>query len=201
MLRIAPKAFNSAFNRGFSSTMGAFTRKFARERLRKGGVQVRRRTSGGGRSAGVFVPRKMKALGFKGVLSGRKKLQRKFAEVRTRNPVAIAHEEGATIRPRRGNFLVIPVRNVSAARRAGVSIPRGSRPAFLRVRQVRLKARLQFLATFRRFQPEAIRRLNQALQRGAESAIRQAKRRAKGSKGRIVRGVQFGQVAAFRRVA
>lgn len=176
LMRQSPKIFNQEFNRGLARTMGAFTRKFAKERLGKGGIQVRRRgrfSQGGG---GIFIPLKARKFGFVGNLSGKESLTRKVAVVRNNSPIAKAHEFGAVIQPKKGKFLFIGVKSVAKARRAGVNIPRGKKPKVIRVRRVVIKARLGFLKTFRSFIPEAKRRLNQSLQRAAQSAIKNARR-------------------------
>lgn len=176
MLREAPDIFNREFNRGFRLTMGAFYRRFAAERLRKGGIQVRRRIARGGRG-GIFVPAKARALGFRGRMENTGRLGGKAAIASNRSPVAKAHEFGATIRPKRGKYLFIPVKSAAAARRAGVALKRGQKPKVLRVRRVTIKRRLGFFATWRAFRGEAIQRMGEALKRAAAATIRRAKRR------------------------
>ena len=178
LLNQSPKIFNAEFNRGFSRTMGAFMRKFTKERLGKGGIKSRRRGIFS-QSGGIFIPTKARKLGFSGRLENKKSLARKVASVRNSSPIAKAHEYGAVIRPKKGRFLFIGVKSVAKARRAGVSIPRGKKPKVLRVRSVTIKPRLGFLKTFRAFIPEAKRRLNESLQRAAKSAVKNARRAKK----------------------
>lgn len=175
LLRQAPDVFNREFNRGFSRTMGAFYRKFTSERLKKGGIQVRRKgkTGGGG---GVFVPKKARFFGFTGKLEGKQRLGGKVVIGANRSPVAKAHEFGATIKPKKGQFLFVRIGSAAAARRAGIKIKRGQKPTVIRVRRVVIKPRLGFLKTFRAFTNEATRRLGESLNRAAQAAIRKAQK-------------------------
>lgn len=173
----APRVLNSEFNRSFSRLGGAFYRRFARERLRRGGIQVRRKIARGG-TGGISIPARARALGFRGFLLGRENLNGKAALLRNTNPVAYAHEVGATITPRRGKYLFLRVKNLSAARKAGVRIRRGEKPAVIRVRRVRIEARLGFFATWRAFLPEARIRVFRSLQEGVRRAVERGRRRA-----------------------
>lgn len=176
-MRESPRVFNSEFNRSLGRAGTAFYRKFARERLKKGGVQVRRRVARRGAGGGVSVPVKARALGFRGVVVGREKLHRKAALMRNSNPVALIHEEGGTIRPKRGPYLFVRVRSVAALRRS-VKVKRGQRPQVIRARRVTIRPKLGFLRTFRAFIPEARKRLADSLRRAAARAIERANRRA-----------------------
>lgn len=180
LMRESPKIFNQEFNRGLSRTMGAFARKFTKERLRKGGIQVRRKGVFSKSGGGISIPVKARKFGFVGRLDGKGSLNRKLAIVKNSSPVARIHEVGGTIHPGPGKkFLFIPVSSVAKARRAGVKIPRGKKPKVIKVKKVVIKPRLGFLKTFRAFIPEAKRRLNASLQRAVESAIRKARRARK----------------------
>lgn len=179
MLREAPEIFNREFNRGFQRTMGAFYRKFASARLRKGGIQVRRGSARGG-GGGIFVPRKARLIGFTGKLDNPGRLHGKVAIAANRSPVAAAHEFGATIRPKRGKHLFVRVKSAAAARRAGVPVKRGQKPKVIRAKKVVIKPRLGFFATWREFQPEAVKRLGDVLKRAAQATIRKAKRARRG---------------------
>jgi hypothetical protein len=176
LMRDAPRAFNAEFNRSFARGASDFYRKFTRERLRKGGIQVRRRIAKKASGGGVSVPVKARALGFRGVVVGRAELHRKAALMSNSNPVAVIHEEGGTIKPRRGPFLFVRVKNVAALRRSGVKVKRGARPKVLRVRSVTIRPRLGFMATWRAFIPELRDRFAKSLRAAADRAIVQAKR-------------------------
>lgn len=179
LMEKTPRAFNSEFNRSFKATMGAFNKKFARERLRKGIVQVHRKISGGGRRQ-VFMPKKMRAFGFAGRLFQEKRLNGKAASTSNKSKVAKAHEYGDVVTPPPGRrFLTIRVKSTAAARRAGVQVERGQNPRFLRVRSVVIKARLGFFTTWRSFIPEANQRMAKSLTRATESALRLSKKARK----------------------
>jgi hypothetical protein len=176
----APKTFNAEMNREFARTGTDFFRQFQRERLSgKSGIQVRRRVrSRSPGRGGVAVPAKARAMGFNGILRVREKLDGKELLLRNSNPIAIAHEEGATIRPKKGQYLFVRIRNLAAARRAGVQIRRGRKPRVIRIRQVKLRPRLGFIASWTAYVRTAIQRLGQALERGSNRAIELAKRKA-----------------------
>jgi hypothetical protein len=176
LMRDAPRVFNAEFNRSFARAAGAFYKKFAKERLKKGGIQVRRRLAKKASGGGVSVPAKARALGFRGALLGRGELHRKAALMSNSNPVAVIHETGGTIRPRRGNFLFVRVKSVAALRRAGVKVKRGARPKVIKVRQVTIKPRLGFFSTWRAFLPELRQRLATSLKAASDRAVARAKR-------------------------
>lgn len=182
-----PDFYNSELNRAFSSTIGAFTRKFTKERLSGGaGItvrrRIRRRKKTGEKAAPrsrknpgqPFVPVKARAAGFKASLSGLDSIAKKRGEFRTSNPVMLAHELGATIRPKRGRYLTISInkKRLKKDRR----FKRGTIVA--RVRQVRLKPRLGFDKTWRSFLPEAQQRLAKARDRATQRANRLGRRRS-----------------------
>lgn len=174
-MREAPRAFNAEFNRSFARAAGDFYRTFTRERLRKGGIQVRRRIAKKG-SGGVSIPAKARALGFRGVVVGRDAIHRKAALMSNSNPVAIIHEEGGTIRPRRKRFLFVRVRSVAALRRAGVPVKRGARPKVIKARSVTIRPRLGFIATWNAFLPQVRERMARSLRAAADRAVMLAKR-------------------------
>lgn len=186
LLKVTPGELNREFNRGFGLTMGAFMRRFDKQAFGKGKIKIRRSGAFKKRKGGIFIPKRSRKFGFTGRVHGRKRLEGKVAEVKNRSPHADAHEYGATIRPKRGRYLIIPVagsnrNSVARARRAGVDIPRGQKPRFIKVRRVKIKARLGFHKTFRRFRPEAIRRFNVSVKRAIAASQRRAKRaKAKG---------------------
>ncbi len=184
LMKSGPKIMNQEFNRGFKSTMSRFMKVFSKQAFGKGRFNVRRSGVFKTRKGGITIPVKARKFGFVGRVHGTKSLQRKAAIVRNSAKFAVAHELGATIRPKRGKFLKIPVKSLAAARRAGVDIPRGKKPKFILVRKVRIKPRLRFIRTFGRFRGEAIRRLNKTLKRAAEGAIRRASRGKKSVRGR-----------------
>lgn len=174
LMRESPKIFNQEFNRSFARIMGAFTRKFAKERLGKGGIRVGRKGVFSNRG-GVKIALKARKLGFTGAFIGKGSLSGKAAVVRNSNPIAKAHEYGAVIRPSKGTHLFIPVRSVAKARRAGVNIPRGQKPKVIRVKKVVIKPKLGFFKTWRAFTPEATKRLGESLKRAAERIIKKAR--------------------------
>ena len=181
LMSVAPRTVNSEFNRGLGATMGAFMRVFDKQAFgarSQGKIAVRRKGRFSSGRGGVFIPAKSRKFGFKGSVEFRQSIDRKQAVVRNRSPVAISHELGAIIRPKRKKYLTLRIRSVAEARRRGVQIPRGGKPAVIRVKQVRIRPRLRFIATFIAFANEARTRLQHVLNRAAERSIQIAKARA-----------------------
>lgn len=178
LVKQSPKITNAEMNRGFTGSANEFYRVFTRERLSgKGGIRVRRKVVGGAlKRGGVRVPARARAMGFGGFLLKRDILDGKTVVMRNTNPIALAHEQGAVITPKKGKHLFIPVKNLSAARRAGVKIGRGKRPKVIRVDAVRLKQRLKFILTWERFVPKVIDRLGKSLNRAKERIEAAARR-------------------------
>lgn len=177
LMKVTPKTMNQEFNRGFKTTMGRFMKIFSKQAFGKGRIDVKRTGAFKKKKGGIAIPVKARKFGFVGRVHGTKSLHNKAAIVNNKAKFAVAHELGATIRPKKGKFLKIPIKSLAEARRAGVDIPRGKKPSFILVKKVRIKPRLRFLRTFGRFRGEAVRRLNKALKRAADGAIRRAKRR------------------------
>lgn len=169
----SPKIFNTEFNRGFTQTTTDFFRVFTRARLSgKTGIRVRRKVAKKpGRRGKISIPAKARAFGFSASLRNRKTLDRKQSLMRNSSPVAISHEDGAVIRPKRGKYLFVRVKSVAAARRAGVNVKRGNKPKLLRVRSVTLKPRLKFIATWNAYVATARSRLFKTLQRARDRSI------------------------------
>lgn len=164
-----PKIVNAEFNRGMAATMGAFSREFTKARLSGGGITVRRRVRAKKKGRGQpFVPAKARAVGFTARLSPTERLQGKTATFRTSNPILIAHEEGAIIRPRRGRFLTIQVKK--KRQKKDRRFKRGTVVA--RVRRVVLRARLGFDASWRQFIPQALDRMRKTRDRATDRANR-----------------------------
>lgn len=184
-LDTVPKVFNTEFNGGFRRLGGAFYRRFARERLRKGGIQIRRQGAsrrGGGRRR-VSIPKKARLAGFRGFVARQGQLPDKSLLMGTRNPVMIAHEFGATITPKTSRYLAVQVRRPSDRRKVS-QVRRGRRrtrrrlpfPVF--VRRVVLRPRLGFVDTWVTFQSEATERLEKIIERSVQRAQRRGRRRA-----------------------
>lgn len=192
LLNQSPRIFNAEFNTEFRQSGTAFMRSFTRARLTgKGGLRVRRRVTKRPRGrGGVSIPAKARALGFSASLSGRDNMDGKRLRIRNSNPVTIAHEEGAIITPKKGDFLYVRVSNRAKARRAGVNIRRGQKPSVIRVRKVVIKPRLKFMAHFRGFVSTIVGRMGRRLKRAGERAQATAKRRAAA---RLRRGNQRGR--------
>jgi len=170
LLQSIPKEANAEYNRSLRTIGGLFMRKFTSERLRKGVIEVHRK--GSPKRAGLFIPLKARLAGFTGRLEGQKGLERKRVRLGTRNPVMIAHETGAIIRPIRAEYLRLRFRTFAIATRAeGIS--------FIFSKLVRLPARLGFIATWLGFQPTARFELEKALDRSLKRASANAQREAR----------------------
>jgi len=187
MLRESPKIFNQNVNRAFQRIGGGFMKDFAGSRLVRGIYQVRRkgatRRTGRGQPA---IPKKARLAGFKAVITGRQSLQKKRLVIRTRNPALTIRESGGTIRPKRSGYLIIrgDPKGRGAARRKERSrarqIERFGRVRYdkivlRKVRQVRVRAVLGFVSTWRGYLPRAHLIFRDAL-KGAVNRI--AKRKA-----------------------
>lgn len=173
LLEQGPKIANRELNTAFAVAGGLFFRAFLPQ-LTGAGVKVRRRArkrGAGGGGPRVAVPAKARAAGFKGEVQGVKVLQGKALSLRTRNPVMVAHEFGAVIRPKRGRGLKLPVRTRAEAARTAQ--PGRKLPFFVLVRQVRIKPKLGFHATWERVQSQILARLDKAAARIAERVNRQ----------------------------
>lgn len=182
MLRGSPKIFNQNINRAFQRIGGGFLRDFARSRLVRGVYQVRRRGSVSRAARGQpTVPKKAKLAGFKAVISGRERLERKRLLIRTRNPALTIRESGGVIRPRHAKYLIIR----GTARGRGASVRREQsrsrqierfgrvryeKEVLRKVRRVEVRAVLGFVATWRRYLPAAHQVFREAL-RGAVNRI------------------------------
>lgn len=101
VLREAPGVLNTAYNRALKRIGGVFGAKFTEERLRGGGITVRKKGQAAAKSGGPSIhprlPRAMVLAGFKGQLKGPEGLEHKALSIRTSNPVMTAHEHGVTI--------------------------------------------------------------------------------------------------------
>ena len=186
----SPKIVNAEMNKAFVGTANEFYRVFTKERLSgKAGIRVRRKVAGGTKKrGGVRVPARARAMGFGGFLVKRGQLAGKVAIMKNTSKIAIAHELGAVIRPKKGKHLFIKVSNFAAARRGGVQIKRGRKPKVIRVKSVKLKPRLQFIATWNRFVPRAVARLGKGLQEAARRIERNAVRRSSRAIAKITKG-------------
>lgn len=186
-----PNIFNQEYNRAMKSIGGKFTRYF-NDRTP---LVVRRKTagkSGGSAGSNVFVPKRLKAIGFSAKIRNFERLEGKFMRVGTRNPVMISQETGRPdpIRPRRGKYLLVRVTTTAGRAAVARGAPRGTKTAIRRrtlpfailVPQVKNEPRLQFLKSWRSFQPQASRGMREATSRAVRRVSqirhRQADRRA-----------------------
>lgn len=185
LVKVMPDIMNQEFNRGLKNAMSRFMKIFSKQAFGKGKINVRRNARFKRRKGSITIPVASQKFGFVGRMHGTGSLQGKAAVVRNSAPFALSHELGATIRPKKGKFLKIPIKSVAEARRRGVDIPKGQKPKFLLVKKVKIKPRLRFHRTFRLFRNEAVRRLNKSLARAAKRSIdraARAKSKAKGKK-------------------
>jgi hypothetical protein len=175
LLQRFPKIFNSSMNKSFRQLGSSFYTQFGKERLRKGIFQVKRK----------FNRRASKAerAGFSRKQFGQKDLEKKGIRLFTRNPAAIARELGATIRPRKGEFVFIrgefqgkskktqraQAKFFGRQAKLGSGI-RYARPIVAKKRVVRIAPKLGFLNSWRNFQP----RRREIFLRGSRDAIRRA---------------------------
>jgi len=186
--RNLPALLSRVLNRETSATLGEFARGFSSARL--GGppgikVKTRSRSVRSQKGRGPRLPKAMRLLGFKGELLGAARLEGKRGAIRTGNPQALAHELGATITPRRRQWLRIPLSKPSRAGRVAgderkafvfrghpgatplLALPPLSPGGPIRViaslhRSIRIRARLGFLASWDAYEPTAAKRIEAA---------------------------------------
>lgn len=170
----APKWTNQTLNQAFARAGGYFFKQFCRG-YRVGGITVHRRyvskkgkalrekRQTGSSRYKVAVPKGAKLAGFKGEVQGIRWIQGKRLRIATRNPVMIAHEFGATIRPKTKKGLRIRIKTREQAQRT--SQPGHKLPFFIVVRQVKIPARLGFYRTWAQTTPALQDRIAKAINR------------------------------------
>lgn len=142
---------------------GVFLRAFAPQ-LKGPGIEMKR--PGRSKKIGrVSNPAVTRAAGFRGSVKGLRQIQGKRLVIRTSNPMMVAHEKGAVIRPKKpGLFgrllglgaggLAIKVRTAEQAARAGIAWP--GQPFSFPRQVVRIKAKLGFERTWDATLPQVI---------------------------------------------
>lgn len=163
---------NASVNRQGRSAVSEFGRRFTAARLVKGGVEIRKRGALKAREKGQpSLPAKMRRAGFKARLAHEERLEGKKFIIRTRNPAMIAHQLGLLIRAGTGKgrrkWLTVPfsdqpkgispeqIKNAFVVQLKGhaailaVKTSSGDIVGIAAlVKQVQMKARLQFLETW-----------------------------------------------------
>jgi hypothetical protein len=173
-LRNVPKFVNTSMNRALASVGGKFSGAFSRQAFGAGKINIQ---AGGAKKkkakGGISIPVKMRNAGFKGELRRRDRLDGKRSSIRTSSPLMSSFEFGATITPRRGRFLYIPVKTAKekrAAVRSGAATQKQKTPFVLAVRRVVIRRRLGFFSTWR-----AMRQVNfDGIRKGFDDGIRRA---------------------------
>jgi hypothetical protein len=100
LFRKIPVIFNAELNRGMNSAQGGFNKWFTKARLNKSGIKVKTRKGFKAKKkqkGSPKVPVKMKFVGFRSYLLGRKELKNKATTTRSLAPLVLAHEHGRTI--------------------------------------------------------------------------------------------------------
>ena len=161
MIAEYPAVANSEFNRAFQMIGGLFYRRLWSQV--QGKLKIKR--SGGRSGKGpnrVFVPAKLRTLGFSGKLGHSERLQGKTLTLGTSSPVAIGHVRGGIIRPH-GQYLMIRVKTRKAALQTGT--PKHKVPFVFFARQVTLPQRIPFYETWEASRPAIDATLVKAVER------------------------------------
>jgi hypothetical protein len=178
-----PRIYNSSMNKGFRQLGSSFFTQLGKQRLVPGIFQVKRKFN---RKAS-----KAERAGFTKRQFGQKDLERKGIRIHTKNPALVARELGATIRPRRGEFLFIrgefKGRSKKVQRAQGAFLSRQvktlgrvkfKKPIIAKKRIVRIPPKLGFFEFWRRFRP---RRIEIFLAQSRDAIRRAARRLGSGS--------------------
>lgn len=173
-----PRFLNAGLNEGYKRSASGFARKFTDAKLanKESSVfRVKRPHNVKKRRGQPSVPKAFVLAGFHVSLKNPQDLDRKILSIRTSSPLLLIREYGGTIpdlskkprkggrKPFKGKYLAIPMLQGGRGRNA--------RKVSLRlVEEVRIKPVLEFVASWRRYQPK----IRELIDRSLDRAIKRA---------------------------
>jgi hypothetical protein len=103
-----PKIANQECNKYYKKVISEFAKEFTKRRLKRPIFNVKRKLKKKPTPKGQPpIPAKAKAAGFKGVMGGINKIDKKWARFYTGNPLLLIREYGGTIVPKKHDWLYI----------------------------------------------------------------------------------------------